>query len=70
MTYSPTTHETGFPPKDEKNSMPFSNFSTNSWVVTTPPIGCPFPIGLPLKIKYIKIFIYIYLQVYIYYIYN
>ena len=38
---------TVLPPKVLKNSIPLSNDSAISGVVTTAPSGCPLPIGLP-----------------------
>ena len=43
----PAAHDTGFPPKELKNSTPLSNDLEISSVVITAPIGCPLPIGLP-----------------------
>jgi len=43
----PTAADTGFPPNEEKNSMPFANAAAISGVVMTAAIGWPFPIGLP-----------------------
>ncbi len=40
-------HDTGFPPKVLKYSIPLSNASAIALVVTTAPIGWPFPIGFP-----------------------
>ena len=40
--------ETGFPPKELKNSAPLLKDSSISLVQITAPIGCPFAIGLPI----------------------
>jgi len=46
-TARPAAHETGFPPKVLKNSMPLSKAAAISRVVTTAPSGKPLPIGFP-----------------------
>ncbi len=47
-TASPTSAETGLPPKVLKYSIPPANERAISGVVTTAPSGCPLPIGLPI----------------------
>ncbi|MFT6880036.1 MAG: hypothetical protein ACI8UX_000349 [Psychromonas sp.] len=41
-------HETGLPPKELKNSIPFENDSAISEVHITAPIGWPLAIGFPI----------------------
>ena len=46
-TSVPMRQESVLPPKVEKNSIPLSNERAMSAVVSTAPIGWPFPNGLP-----------------------
>ena len=50
MTSSAIEHETGFPPKVLKNSIPLAKLSAISFLQITAPIGCPFPSGFPIVI--------------------